>query len=93
MYGHEPATINSDSNFFVSTLLKKGANESFTVTNDFRDILIEPFETIKEEDQVDIDLGESSKYMYFDSLALSIRVFVQDNLDSSCRWSPASLSS
>ena len=35
--------------------LKKGANESFAVTKYFRDS-IEPIETIKEEDQVDIDL-------------------------------------
>ena len=65
MYGYEPATINSDFNFvgYASTLLKKGANESFTVTNYFRDILIEPIKTIK-EDQVDIDPGESSKCMY-----------------------------
>ena len=58
MYGYEPAIIDSDLNFvgYASTLLKKGANESFTVTNYFRDILIEPIDTIKEEDQVNIDL-------------------------------------
>ena len=45
------------------------ASKLHLITNDFRDILIEPFETIKEEDQVDMDLGESSKCMYFDYLA------------------------
>ena len=71
MYGSKSAITDSDFNFvgYASTLLKKGANESFTVTNYFRDISIEPIETIKEEDQVDIDPGESSKCMYFDSLA------------------------
>ena len=70
MYGYEPAIIDSNFHFvgYASTLLKKGANESFTVTNYFRDILIEPIDTIK-EDQVDIDPGESSKCMYIDSLA------------------------
>ena len=70
MYGDSPAIVVSDFNFvgYASTLLKKGANESFTVTNYFRDILIEPIDTIK-EDQVDIDPGESSKCMHFDSLA------------------------
>ena len=70
LYGDSPAIVVSDFNFvgYASTLLKKGANESFTVTNYFRDILIEPIDTIK-EDQVDIDPGESSKCMYFDSLA------------------------
>ena len=65
MYGYEPAIIDSDFNFvgYASTLLEKGANESFTVTNYFRYILIEPIKTIK-EDQVDIDPGESSKCMY-----------------------------
>ena len=46
-----------------------GANESFIDTNYFRDILIVLFEPIKEEDQVDINLEESCKNMYFDSLA------------------------
>ena len=70
MFRYEPAIIDSHFNFvgYASTLVKKGANESFGVTNYFRDISIEPIETIKEEDQVDIDLGESSKCMYFDSL-------------------------
>ena len=95
MYGDSPAIVVSDFNFvgYASTLLKKGASESFTVTNYFRDILIEPIETIKEEDQVDIDPGESSKCMYFDSFGpLIIYVFVQDNLDSSCRDSTISVS-
>ena len=71
MFRYEPAIIDSHFNFvgYASTLVKKGANESFAVTKYFRDISIEPIETIKEEDQVDIDLGESSKCMYFDSLA------------------------
>ena len=66
MYGDSSAIVVSDFNFvgYASTLLKKGANESFTVTNYFRDISIELIETIKEEDQVDIDPGESSKCMY-----------------------------
>ena len=40
LYGYEMATIDSDFNFigYAATLLKKGANESFTVTNNFRDI-------------------------------------------------------
>ena len=65
MYGDSPAIVVSDFNFvgYASTLLKKGANESFTVMNYFRDISIELIETIK-EDQVDIDPGESSKCMY-----------------------------
>ena len=69
MFRYEPAIIDSHFNFvgYASTLVKKGANESFAVTKYFRDISIEPIETIK-EDQVDIDLGESSKCMYFDSL-------------------------
>ena len=70
MYGDSPAIVVTDFNFvgYASALRKKGANESFTVTNYFRDILIEPIDTIK-EDQVDIDPGESSKCMYIDSLA------------------------
>ena len=66
LYGDSPAIVVSDFNFvgYASTLLKKGANESFTVMNYFRDISIELIETIKEEDQVDIDPGESSKCMY-----------------------------
>ena len=68
MCGCEPAIIDSDFNFvgYASALRKKGANRY--VTNYFRDILIEPIDTIK-EDQVDIDPGESSKCMYIDSLA------------------------
>ena len=95
MYGYEPAIFNSDFNFvgYASTLLKKGANESFTVTNYFRDILIEPIETIQEEDQVDIDPGESSKCMYIWLVwPLIICIFVQDNLDSSCGDSTNSVS-
>ena len=70
MYGDSPAIVVTDFNFvgYASTLLKKGANESFTVTNYFRDILIEPIDTIK-EDQVDIDPEENSKCMYIDTLA------------------------
>ena len=94
MYGDSPAIVVSDFNFvgYASALRKKGANESFTVTNYFRDISIELIETIK-EDQVDIDPGESSKCMYFDSFGpLIIYIFVQDNLDSSCRDSTISVS-
>ena len=51
MFRYELAIIDSHFNFvgYASTLVKKGANESFGVTNYFRDISIEPIETIKEE--------------------------------------------
>ena len=82
MFRYEPAIIDSHFNFvgYASTLVKKGANESFAVTKYFRDISIEPIETIK-EDQVDIDPGESSKCNVFRLFGpLLICVFIQDNL-------------
>ena len=69
VYGDPPAIVVSDFNFVgnASALIKKGTNESFIDINDFRDIFIEAFKPIK-EDQADIDPGESSKCMYiFDS--------------------------
>ena len=87
MYGDSPAIVVSDFNFvgYASTLLKKGANESFTVTNYFRDILIEPIDTINEEDQVDIDLERAVNVCILTLWPQLIRIYVQDNLDSSCR--------
>ena len=54
--------------------------------NNFRDIFIEAFKTVK-EDQADIDPGESSKCMYIlTRLAPNYLYFSQDNLTkSSCR--------
>ena len=94
MYGDSPAIVVSDFNFvgYASTLLKKGANESFTVTNYFRDILIEPIDTIKEEDQVDIDLERAVNVCILTLWPHLTFVFVQDNLDSSCRDSTISVS-
>ena len=56
MYGDSPAIVVSDFNFVgnASALIKKGANESFIDVNYFRDIFIEAFKPIK-EDQADID--------------------------------------
>ena len=65
VYGDQPAIVVSDFNYVgnASALIKKGANESFNVVNDFRDIFVEAFKPIKEV-QADIDPGESSKRTY-----------------------------
>ena len=65
VYGYSPAIAVSDYNFVgtASALIKKGANESLTDMNDFRDIFIKVIEPHK-EDQADPELGGSSKRMY-----------------------------